>query len=89
MFEGQSDSGYVNNPRSTSSKETVARPRWTDDGGGTGLVGIANQGATCYLNSLIQTLLFTPELRGKGSNRSDSSVSYSRIQKPFKRFRPK
>ncbi|GIY64550.1 ubiquitin carboxyl-terminal hydrolase 40 [Caerostris darwini] len=28
-----------------------------------GLSGIENQGATCYLNSLLQTLLFTPEFR--------------------------
>lgn len=26
--------------------------------------GIDNQGATCYLNSLLQTLLLTPEFRG-------------------------
>ncbi|XP_071484115.1 ubiquitin carboxyl-terminal hydrolase 40-like [Diadema antillarum] len=31
--------------------------------GSTGLAGIANQGATCYLNSLLQTLLLTPEFR--------------------------
>uniref|UniRef100_A0A672SUM4 USP domain-containing protein n=1 Tax=Sinocyclocheilus grahami TaxID=75366 RepID=A0A672SUM4_SINGR len=29
------------------------------------LCGIKNQGGTCYLNSLIQTLLFTPEFRGE------------------------
>lgn len=29
-----------------------------------GLAGINNQGATCYLNSLLQTLLLTPEFRG-------------------------
>lgn len=29
-----------------------------------GLAGIKNQGATCYLNSLVQTLLLTPEFRG-------------------------
>ena len=28
------------------------------------LAGIDNQGATCYLNSLLQTLLYTPEFRG-------------------------
>ena len=36
--------------------------------GRTGLAGIANQGATCYLNSLLQTLLFTPEFRGTVAN---------------------
>lgn len=34
--------------------------------GRTNLCGIKNQGGTCYLNSLLQTLLFTPEFRGKG-----------------------
>ena len=29
-----------------------------------GLCGIFNQGATCYLNSLVQSLLMTPEFRG-------------------------
>lgn len=29
-----------------------------------GLCGISNQGATCYLNSLLQTLFFTTEFRG-------------------------
>lgn len=28
-----------------------------------GFVGLANQGATCYLNSLLQTLYLTPEFR--------------------------
>lgn len=31
--------------------------------GSTGMVGLSNQGATCYLNALIQTLYMTPELR--------------------------
>ena len=29
-----------------------------------GLAGLDNQGATCYLNSLLQTLYFAPEFRG-------------------------
>lgn len=32
--------------------------------GQTGICGLQNQGATCYLNSLLQTLFFTPEFRG-------------------------
>jgi len=30
----------------------------------TGLCGLSNLGATCYLNALLQTLHFTPEFRG-------------------------
>lgn len=30
----------------------------------TNFSGIVNQGATCYLNSLLQTLLLTKEFRG-------------------------
>ncbi|XP_068194600.1 ubiquitin carboxyl-terminal hydrolase 40 isoform X2 [Antennarius striatus] len=33
--------------------------------GKSSLCGIKNQGGTCYLNSLLQTLLFTPEFREK------------------------
>lgn len=29
----------------------------------TGFVGLVNLGATCYLNSLLQTMFMTPELR--------------------------
>ena len=35
-----------------------------DPRGTTRICGLQNQGATCYLNSLLQTLFFTPEFRG-------------------------
>ncbi|KAM7105418.1 ubiquitin carboxyl-terminal hydrolase 40-like isoform 3-T5 [Molossus nigricans] len=35
----------------------------------TNLSGIRNQGGTCYLNSLLQTLHFTPEFRGEWINK--------------------
>lgn len=40
--------------------------------GKTRICGLQNQGATCYLNSLLQTLFFTPEFRG-----TYSLLSYS------------
>ncbi|CAL1267253.1 unnamed protein product [Larinioides sclopetarius] len=39
-----------------------------------GLSGIENQGATCYLNSLLQTLLYTPEFREGLFSLSDAEL---------------
>ncbi|XP_041478966.1 ubiquitin carboxyl-terminal hydrolase 40-like [Lytechinus variegatus] len=50
-----------NSPERFSGKDGPQQPPLLR--GSTGLAGIANQGATCYLNSLLQTLLFTPEFR--------------------------
>lgn len=62
LFEEEGEEGLS----STSSKGRIAKrgdeppsPR-----GRSNLCGIKNQGGTCYLNSLLQTLLFTPEFRG-------------------------
>ncbi|XP_026161733.1 ubiquitin carboxyl-terminal hydrolase 40 isoform X2 [Mastacembelus armatus] len=61
LFEEEEEGGFSSNP----SKGRVAKggdepppPR-----GRSNLCGIKNQGGTCYLNSLLQTLLFTPEFR--------------------------
>ncbi|XP_039459466.1 ubiquitin carboxyl-terminal hydrolase 40 isoform X1 [Oreochromis aureus] len=61
LFEEEEEEGFS----STSSKGRVSKvgdepppPR-----GRSNLCGIKNQGGTCYLNSLLQTLLFTPEFR--------------------------
>ncbi|XP_008275139.1 ubiquitin carboxyl-terminal hydrolase 40 isoform X2 [Stegastes partitus] len=61
LFEEEEEDGFS----STSSKGRAAKggdepppPR-----GRSNLCGIKNQGGTCYLNSLLQTLLFTPEFR--------------------------
>jgi ubiquitin C-terminal hydrolase len=42
---------------------SVASAQFLQPKSKTGFVGLSNQGATCYLNSLIQTLYMTPELR--------------------------
>ncbi|XP_013865209.1 ubiquitin carboxyl-terminal hydrolase 40, partial [Austrofundulus limnaeus] len=61
LFEDEENEGFS----STSSKERT--PKAGDEPppprGASNLCGIKNQGGTCYLNSLLQTLLFTPEFR--------------------------
>lgn len=65
LFEEEEEEGFA----SASSRGRAAKggdepppPR-----GRSNLCGIKNQGGTCYLNSLLQTLLFTPEFRGEAS----------------------
>lgn len=41
----------------------ITVPKPPDERNGSNLVGLDNQGATCYLNSLLQAMYFTPELR--------------------------
>ncbi|XP_074516578.1 ubiquitin carboxyl-terminal hydrolase 40 isoform X1 [Sebastes fasciatus] len=52
---------------SSTSSSRVAKGKGGDEPppprGRSNLCGIKNQGGTCYLNSLLQTLLFTPEFR--------------------------
>ena len=43
---------------------TCSVPRPPCPRNATGLCGLGNLGATCYLSALLQTLHFTPELRG-------------------------
>ncbi|KAG7224082.1 hypothetical protein INR49_019817 [Caranx melampygus] len=61
LFEEDEEEGFS----STSSKGRVSKAgdEPPPARGRTNLCGIKNQGGTCYLNSLLQTLLFTPEFR--------------------------
>ncbi|KAL4222900.1 ubiquitin-like protein-specific protease [Mactra antiquata] len=58
LFE---DDNFENFTENVSSKKGIPSPPRTR--GQCQLSGIDNQGATCYLNSLLQTLLLTPEFR--------------------------
>ena len=58
LFDDERPAGVMTNVH------TLAIPRPPNRRLLCGLSGIENQGATCYLNSLLQTLLYTPEFRG-------------------------
>lgn len=58
LFETEGED-TSNNTGTVSKLQSPSEPR-----GKTGICGLQNQGATCYLNSLLQTLFFTPEFRG-------------------------
>ncbi|XP_054712261.1 ubiquitin carboxyl-terminal hydrolase 40-like [Uloborus diversus] len=57
LFDDERPAGVMTNVH------TLAAPRPPNRRLPCGLSGIENQGATCYLNSLLQTLLYTPEFR--------------------------
>ncbi|XP_071955899.1 ubiquitin carboxyl-terminal hydrolase 40-like [Antedon mediterranea] len=68
LFEEEDDSSQNGPSTSSSNKKKTQQHHGSDCGPPsarptTGLCGIKNQGATCYLNALIQTLLYTPEFR--------------------------
>lgn len=67
LFEEEEDEDFSSSSsfkgRTTKAAEEPPPPR-----GRSNLCGIKNQGGTCYLNSLLQTLLFTPEFRGEASS---------------------
>jgi ubiquitin C-terminal hydrolase len=72
--------------------EAVSRRDYTffNEKSKTGFVGLSNQGATCYLNSLIQTLFMTPEFRAalygwhydQSHGKKDTCIPYQ-LQKLF------
>ncbi|XP_028924841.1 ubiquitin carboxyl-terminal hydrolase 40 isoform X1 [Ornithorhynchus anatinus] len=59
MYFGSNDNG-MNGNKTKSKPKDVDPPAHREF---TNLSGIRNQGGTCYLNSLLQTLHFTPEFR--------------------------
>nr|CAD7262039.1 unnamed protein product [Timema shepardi] len=70
------DKGYIKDDTITLEVHVVADAphgvSW-DSKKHTGFVGLKNQGATCYMNSLLQTLYFTNQLRKKTEERKKMS----------------
>ncbi|OCT63721.1 ubiquitin carboxyl-terminal hydrolase 40 isoform X1 [Xenopus laevis] len=64
LFEEDEDFSFLSSSPNTNSKKSHSKDSETPEPrGDTQLSGLRNQGGTCYLNSLLQTLFFTPELR--------------------------
>ncbi|XP_033104128.1 ubiquitin carboxyl-terminal hydrolase 40-like [Anneissia japonica] len=63
LFE--EEEGPVYGPQNRPTKDQAAQQHSgpPDPRPENGLCGIKNQGATCYLNALLQTLLYTPEFK--------------------------
>lgn len=51
----------------TNFKTSERRPQRSTPAETRRFVGLSNQGATCYMNSLLQTLYMTPEVRFRGA----------------------
>ncbi|XP_062324744.1 ubiquitin carboxyl-terminal hydrolase 40 [Osmerus eperlanus] len=74
LFEEDEDEGVppsVSGGRVGKGGDELTPPR-----GRNKLSGIKNQGGTCYLNSLLQTLLFTPEFREELFNLGPEQLGY-------------
>ncbi|KAM4626151.1 ubiquitin carboxyl-terminal hydrolase 40 [Discoglossus pictus] len=64
LFEEEDDFSFLSiSPRANGRKPRHKDSEIPHPRGPTKLSGLRNQGGTCYLNSLLQTLLYTPEFR--------------------------
>ena len=63
MFAGLFEEEMVQNDVKMESGSSASKPP-PPPRNHTQLCGLSNLGATCYLNSLLQTLHYTPEFRG-------------------------
>ncbi len=62
LFEDEDSSFSSSIQQAGDTRTNIPRP--TSSRNGARLCGLSNLGATCYMNALLQTMIYTPELRG-------------------------
>lgn len=80
LFEQEEDEGFASTSSGSRGAKGASEP--PAPRGRSNLCGIKNQGGTCYLNSLLQTLLFTPEFRGQCHSRLPTAAASNSIPPP-------
>ncbi|XP_031762644.1 ubiquitin carboxyl-terminal hydrolase 40 isoform X8 [Xenopus tropicalis] len=77
LFEEDEDFSILPSSPNTNGKKSHPRDSKTPEPqGDTRLSGLRNQGGTCYLNSLLRTLFFTPEFRGSARSALKKAESW-------------
>ena len=76
LFDEEGQAGDLQSKPGAGEERGSRVPRPPAPRNSSGLCGLSNLGATCYLNSLLQTLHFTPEFRGTPATKVQGQIDH-------------
>ena len=76
LFDEEAQAGDLQSKPGAGEERGSRVPRPPAPRNSSGLCGLSNLGATCYLNSLLQTLHFTPEFRGTPATKVQCQIDH-------------